>query len=207
VKQEQRKHIKILIAAATVSASAIMPSNAQQTQSLPLGNQPDVQAIDTTPLREPTIHVVEQSLPDILRQAARRNGYQITLTPRVRGTLRKMTLPLDIEKMLVKIAPQFDLKWHFQQNQVYVSVSSENTTRMIFLGKTKMKELENALEGAGMKTQNNNLTYVEDSNSVIVNGPASYIASVELLAESLNKNKEIKKDKLKIIRFGNVSKN
>jgi len=207
VKQKRRKHIITVIMTSLLSMPMAMPVWGQETQSLSLGEQTDMQLIATTPVREPAIHVVEQSLPDILRQAARRNGYQITMTPRVRGTVRKMTLPLDIEKMLVKIAPQFDLKWHFQQNQVYVSVGSENTTRMIFLGKTKMEELENALDGAGLKTQTNNLTYVEDSNSVIVNGPASYIASVELLAESLNKNKEIKKDKLKIIRFGNVSKN
>ncbi len=154
----------------------------------------------------PMIHVVEQALPEFLRQAARRNGYQVTMTSRVRGTLKKISLPLDLEELLQKIAPQFDLKWHFQENQLYVSVGSENSTRLIFLGNTKMLDLEKALTGAGLKSKNYNLTYVEDSNSVIVNGPVSYIASVELLAESLSKNKQIQKDKLKIIRFGNVSK-
>lgn len=154
----------------------------------------------------PKIHVVEQALPEFLRQAARRNGYQVTMTSRVRGTLKKISLPLDLDELLQKIAPQFDLKWHFQENQLYISVGSENSTRLIFLGSTKMLDLEKALTGAGLKSKNYNLTYVEDSNSVIVNGPVSYIASVELLAESLSKNKQIQKDKLKIIRFGNVSK-
>lgn len=154
-----------------------------------------------------TIRVIEQSLPEVLRQAARRNGYQVTMTSRVRGTLKKITLPLNIEEMLTQIAPQFDLKWHFQEKQLYISVGSENTNRMIFLGKTDMQDLEKALDGAGLRSKNYNLTYVEDSNSVIVNGPVSYIASVELLAESLSKNKAIKRDKLKIIRYGNVSKN
>jgi len=69
-----------------------------------------------------------------------------------------------------------------------------------------MEDLEQAIKGAGLKTQAYDLTYVEDSNSVIVNAPVSYIASVELIAEALGKNKTIKRDKLKIIRFGNVSK-
>lgn len=165
------------------------------------------QSITAPQTKQPKIYVVEQSLPDFLRQAARRNGFEITMTPRVRGTLKKMTLPLNIEEMLEKIAPQFDLKWHFQQKQIYVSLGSESTTRLIFLGETDMKDLEQAIKGAGLDTQAYDLTYVEDSNSVIVNAPVSYIASVELIAEALGKNKSNKRDKLKIIRFGNVSKN
>ena len=165
------------------------------------------QSITASETKKPKIYVVEQSLPDFLRQAARRNGYEITMTPRVRGTLKKMTLPLDIEEMLEKIAPQFDLKWHFQQKQLYVSLGSESSTRLIFLGETNMEDLEQAIQGAGLSKQAYDLTYVEDSNSVIVNAPVSYIASVELIAEALGKNKSNKRDKLKIIRFGNVSKN
>lgn len=165
------------------------------------------QSITAPQTKKPKIYVVEQSLPDFLRQAARRNGYEITMTPRVRGTLKKMTLPLNIEEMLEKIAPQFDLKWHFQQKQIYVSLGSENTTRLIFLGETDMEDLEQAIKGAGLNAEAYDLTYVEDSNSVIVNAPVSYIASVELIAEALGKNKINKRDKLKIIRFGNVSKN
>lgn len=178
----------------------------QDTHDLPvtLAQSQTVEAEEAP--RVPMVHVVEQALPEFLRQAARRNGYQVTMTPRVRGTLKKISLPLDLDELLEKIAPQFDLKWHFQENQLYVSVGSENTTRLVFLGNTKMLELEKALTGAGLKSENYNLTYVEDSNSVIINGPVSYIASVELLTESLSKNKQIQKDKLKIIRYGNVSK-
>ena len=165
------------------------------------------QSITAPQTKQPKIYVVEQSLPDFLSQAARRNGFEITMTPRVRGTLKKMTLPLNIEEMLEKIAPQFDLKWHFQQKQIYVSLGSENTTRLIFLGETDMEDLEQAIKGAGLNAEAYDLTYVEDSNSVIVNAPVSYIASVELIAEALGKNKSNKRDKLKIIRFGNVSKN
>lgn len=165
------------------------------------------QSITASPTKKPKIYVVEQSLPDFLRQAARRNGFEITMTPRVRGTLKKMTLPINIEEMLEKIAPQFDLKWHFQQKQLYVSIGSESSTRLIFLGETSMEDLEQAIKGAGLNKQAYDLTYVEDSNSVIVNAPVSYIASVELIAEALGKNKSNKRDKLKIIRYGNISKN
>lgn len=201
------KTLNGILATTILSGGMLVHAEAQTTNSTNQNPQINLQSSLAKPATTPTIHIIEQSLPDVLRQAARKNGYQITMTSRVRGTLRKITLPLNMEEMLTKIAPQFDLKWHFQQNQVYVSVGSENSTRMIFLGETKMKDLETALGGAGLKTQSYNLTHVEDTNSVIVNGPVSYIASVELLAESLSKNKAIQRDKLKIIRFGNVSKN
>lgn len=193
-----------------VITSAICISSSANADQLNSNNSNGVSFNHTQSIAsvsKPKIFIVEQSLPDFLRQAARRNGYQITMTPRVRGTLKKMSLPLNIEKMLEKIAPQFDLKWHFQQKQLYISTGSENSTRMIFLGDTEMDDLEQALKGAGLNSKAYDLTFVEESNSVIVNGPVSFIASVELITEALGKNKTIQKDKLKIIRFGTVSKN
>lgn len=177
--------------------------NAEQ-QSIVATTAPNLSGQENT--SAPVVYIVEQSLPDFLRQAARRNGYQIKLSPRVRGTLKRMSLPLDIKKILEQIAPQFDLKWHFQQQQVYVSVGSESTTRLIYLGNMSMQDLEKSLDGAGLSSSAYDLSFVEESNSVIVNGPVSYIASVELIAESFNKNKKERKDRIKMIRFGNVSK-
>lgn len=199
-----KKHYTKFLAVASIVLAASNAGMTANANGLPFEQTQSITAPQT---KQPKIYVVEQSLPDFLRQAARRNGYEITMTPRVRGTLKKMTLPLNIEEMLEKIAPQFDLKWHFQQKKIYVSIGSETTTRLIFLGETEMEDLEQAIKGAGLKTQAYDLTYVEDSNSVIVNAPVSYIASVELIAEALGKNNTIKRDKLKIIRFGNVSKN
>ena len=166
-----------------------------------------VNPITNASAKKPKVYVVEQSLPDFLRQAARRNGYEITMTSRVRGTLKKLSLPLDMKAILKKLALQFDLKWHFQQKQIYISVGSENATRMIFLGDTDMEDLKSAISGAGLKSEAYELNFVEDSNSVIVNGPVSYISSIELIAEALIKNSKIKKEKLKVIRFGTISKN
>ncbi len=198
--------IALSTAVTLYSATSAHASDLTSVQSQNLASQ-TTNTLAYAPAKKPKIYIVEQSLPDFLRHAARRNGYEITMTSRVRGTLKNMSLPLNIEEMLKKIAPQFDLKWHFQQKQLYVSVGSENSTRMIFLGETDMEDLKKAISGSGLKSQAHDLNFVEDSNSVIVNGSVSYIASVELIAEALNKNKKIKKDKLKIIRFGTVSKN
>jgi len=153
-----------------------------------------------------SVFVVEQSLPDFLRQAARRSGYQITISQKVRGTLRKLSLPLDINEIMPQIADQFDLEWHAQKEQIYVSTGSETTTKLVYLGKLDPKTLDSALEAAGIVPGNARMTFVEESNSVIVNGPAQYIASIELLTESFNKNEEERLGRIKVIRFGNVGK-
>jgi len=100
------KHYTKFLAVASIVLAA---SNAGMTANANGLSFEQTQSITAPQTKQPKIYVVEQSLPDFLRQAARRNGYEITMTPRVRGTLKKMTLPLNIEEMLEKIAPQFDL--------------------------------------------------------------------------------------------------
>lgn len=156
------------------------------------------------PSAVPTVHVISQPLAAFIRQAARRNGYQVTLSKRVRGVLKKRTLPMDVRKILPEIAEQFDLKWHFQQKQLFVSIGAENTTRLIYLGQMKMDQLKDAMQQAKIESDAYDLSYVEESNSVLVNGSVSYIASLELIAESYNKNAANRKSNVKVIRYGNV---
>lgn len=167
-------------------------------------NRMSFSAVDNAPAAVPTVYVISQPLPAFLRQAARRNGYQITLSKRVRGVLKKRTLPMDIRKILPEIGEQFDLKWHFQQKQLFVSIGAENTTRLIYLGQMKMDQLREAMQQADIESDAYDLSYVSESNSVLVNGSVSYIASLELIAESYNKNLANRKSNVKVIRYGTV---
>ncbi|MEO0327117.1 MAG: hypothetical protein AAF217_00825 [Pseudomonadota bacterium] len=195
-------HLKILSVLTTIAVLYPLQTHASQ----PVG---ETQAASVSTHQFETgsghsVHVIDQDLPEFLREAARRNGYEITITKRVRGKLKQKTLPLDLGQIMPRIAPQFDLKWHFQQKQLFVSVGSENTSRLIYLGAMDMETLDVAMLNAGMNSKAFDLSYVEDSNSLIVNGPVSYIAGIELLAESYNKNHENRKSKVKVIRFGHV---
>lgn len=77
------------------------------------------------PAPGPKVYVVEQGLPEFLRQVARQNGYEITLSNRVRGTLRRVEMPLDIKEILRRLAGEFDLRWRFHDKRIFVSVGSE----------------------------------------------------------------------------------
>ncbi|MEO1141523.1 MAG: hypothetical protein AAFW66_04155 [Pseudomonadota bacterium] len=206
------------LATTTAQSTEIVPTP-RPTQSAALdskettirtfrANDPDIK--DETPVirdeaqSAPVVYIIEQQLPEVLRQAARRNGYEIKLTKRVRGVLKKTQLPIEINAMMEKIAPQFDLKWHYQNKQLFVSLGSESASRLIYLGKMDMEQLESAMKDAGIKGDKYELSYVEESNSVLVNGPVSYIANIELLAESYNKNIDSGNKRIKVIRYGNV---
>lgn len=196
----------MLIASSVANASGFSLS-AATTQALltpEASTRMTFSAVKNEPDAVPTVYVVSQPLPAFLRQAARRNGYQITLSKRVRGVLKKRTLPMDIRKILPEIAEQFDLKWHFQQKQLFVSIGAENTTRLIYLGQMKMDQLREAMRQADIESDAYDLSYVAESNSVLVNGSVSYIASLELIAESYNKNLANQKSNVKVIRYGNV---
>ena len=206
------------LATTTAQSTEIVPTP-RPTQSAALDSKettirtfrakdPDIK--DETPVirdeaqSAPVVYIIEQHLPEVLRQAARRNGYEIKLTKRVRGVLKKTQLPIEINAMMEKIAPQFDLKWHYQNKQLFVSLGSESASRLIYLGKMDMEQLESAMKDAGIKGDKYELSYVEESNSVLVNGPVSYIANIELLAESYNKNIDSGNKRIKVIRYGNV---
>lgn len=152
----------------------------------------------------PQVHVLEQPLQMFLRQAARRSGYQISISKRVRGTLKKAVLPSDIRKIMPQIAEQYDLKWHFQKKQLFVSLGSEVANRIIYLGAMKFEDLEKAAEQAGIESESYDMSFVEESNSVIVNGSVAYISNIELIIDSFKKNLGEKKIDVKVIRYGVV---
>lgn len=152
----------------------------------------------------PQVHVLEQPLQMFLRQAARRSGYQISISKRVRGTLKKAVLPSDIRQIMPQIAEQYDLKWHFQKKQMFVSLGSEVANRIIYLGAMKFEDLEKAAEQAGIESESYDMSFVEESNSVIVNGSVAYISNIELIIDSFKKNLSEKKIDVKVIRYGVV---
>ena len=195
----------ITVLGGVTSASAIEKETALLTESASQKIHVSVAPTPRPTSSEPVVHVLEQSLPSFLRQAAHRGGYEITLSKRVRGVIQRKVLPTDIRKILPELAEQFGLKWHFQQKQLFVSVGSENTTRLIFLGKMSYEQLKEAMSQAGLRDDVYDMSFVEESNSITVNGSTSYITSIELITESFNKNRQNQESGVTLIKFGKKS--
>lgn len=204
---EKSNTFRQVLKLATVAAlAAIAPASAfgQQTQQVVAKVQTSEEIQPSNSVNEISVHVVDQDIGEFIREAARREGYEVTVSRKVRGRIQRMTLPLDVEQIMEQLSPQFNLKWHYQQKHIFISTGQENTTRLVYLGVMDMNELTTAMNTAGIKSNMFEMSYVEDSNSVLVNGSASYIAGIELLADAYNKNSTNRKSNVRIIRFGRV---
>ena len=159
------------------------------------GVEPKVVSIaPATFSREPSIGtqdrsviVLEQDLKEFLMLAGKRHGTHIAVSPGVRGTLRNMSLPGDLDAMLRTLAAEFGFEWFREGDSIQVSAATDSVSRIIFLGRMEMDELKKSIAEAGMSPEGYELSYVESSNSVLVKGPVSLVARVELMTEAYNK--------------------
>lgn len=131
-----------------------------------------------------TVHVVDQPLKEFLTSAGRRLGVRIAVAAGVRGTIRNERLPAQIEPMLDELAARFDFIWFRDGDAIQVTLGSEAVSRVIFIGRRTFEDFRQAIADAGVAAGSFALSYVESSNSVVVKGPASLVARIELLAEA-----------------------
>jgi type II secretory pathway component GspD/PulD (secretin) len=136
---------------------------------------------------ESSVFVVEQDLRAFLAIAGKRNGTHISVSSGVRGTIRNMTLPGNLDEMLRSLAAEFGFEWFREGDSIQVSSATDSVSRVIFLGRMGMEELKTSIAEAGLSQEGYELNYVESSNSVLVKGPVSLIARIELMTEAFNK--------------------
>ncbi len=74
-------------------------------------------------------------------------------------------------------------------------------SRVLFLGRMRMEDLETSIKEAGLAGEGYELDFVESSNSVVVKGPVALIAKIELITEAFNK----KNSGVRIIKRGKES--
>jgi type II secretory pathway component GspD/PulD (secretin) len=144
------------------------------------------------------VFVLEQELRDFLLLAGKRNNARISVSPSVRGTIRNLALPSDIDAMLDMLAREFDFEWFRESGTIQVSSAKDSVSRVIFLGRMRMEDLETSITEAGLTGEGYDLSFVESSNSVVVKGPVALIAKIELIAEAFNK----KNSGVRIIKRG-----
>ena len=63
---------------------------------------------------------------------------------------------------------------------------------------------DRGMKQAGFDSETYSLSFVEESNSVLVSGSVAYISNIELLVEAYKKDKSESKVNVKVIRYGNV---
>ena len=131
------------------------------------------------------IVVVRQDARALIDQVAQFYGFQTVFTRQVRGEVENTTLPTDFDAFLDRLSADRDLVFYFRNRELNVSTREENVSRVIGLGQSNPTELRAAIEAAGVDADRFPLRFIEASNSVLVDGPPSFVALVEVIAESL----------------------
>lgn len=129
--------------------------------------------------------VVRQDLSDLITQVARFYGFDAVLTRQVRGDVENETLPSDLNAFIARLTADRELVFYFRNRDLNVSAREENVSRVIGLGPSDPDELRAAIEAAGVDADRFPLRFIEASNSALVEGPPSFVALVEVIAESL----------------------
>ena len=129
--------------------------------------------------------VVRQDVRELIDQVAQFYGFETVLSRQVRGDVENTTLPSDFNAFIERLSSDRDLVFYFRNRELNASTRDENVSRVIGLGQSNLTELRSAIEAAGIDADRFPLRFIEASNSVLVDGPPSFVALVEVIAESL----------------------
>ena len=149
--------------------------------------------------------VINQKLSSLLRSAGRRNNVQMKIARGVRGSVRNETIPSKLPELLDSLSRSQGLAWYQLHGTIYISRHSDNTSRMISLGNTGVGDFREGLAAAGLDVTRFELKHLSQANSVMVSGPITYLANVELIAEAMNKNKHKKSNSVVFIKGGRIT--
>jgi hypothetical protein len=158
---------------------------AKQSFRLNLNSQQNLEKEQVAlPVQAALIYVLEQPLPRFLSQLAKRNNLEISISDEVKGRLKKLSLPMQLELALPQLAKAYGLQWHIHENHLFVSNSLENTNRIINLGQLDFAQLKQAINTAGLNPGANKIQYNQDQNAVTLIGSKTFIMRVQELVES-----------------------
>lgn len=132
--------------------------------------------------------IVKQKFRDLIQFAATRSNMNVDISRGVRGIAQNVVLPSKLIDLLEELSYTNDIVWYRKNRSIYVSSAKESKSRLIFLGETSLKRFKNSIKEAGIVAPNFEFEYLADAQSVSVVGPISYLASLELIAQALNKS-------------------
>ena len=150
-----------------------------------LSSQPNIDKGEVSmPVQVSIIYIIEQPLPDFISQLAARNNFQLSLSDKVSGTLKKISLPMEPELILPELSKTFGLQWHMKNKHLFVSTSLENENRLVELKDMSLATLKKAMHKAGLNPGANKMKYLEEKNAITLIGSRSYIVQIEAIVKA-----------------------
>lgn len=140
-----------------------------------------------TPPDKAVVHVIEQQLDKFLELAASYNGYELRFSGTVGGTIRNATLPMNLEKLLKRLASHYDLAWRIDEKRLFVSAASLSEARTLDLEGLDLKRIRQAIEQGPIHANRFEVQVLNNGQSLRLVAPPSYLDAISAMAERLRR--------------------
>ncbi|MCC2113605.1 MAG: hypothetical protein KDJ16_16340 [Hyphomicrobiales bacterium] len=147
--------------------------------------------------------IVDQDIASLIKDFAKKVGIRADISRGVRGRVRDLRLPTEPSAFLDELARRYQIDWYFEGNALHVSAISEAASRMIGLGNVDFDSVRTEVIAAGLDPDRFAMKNMEAAKAVMVSGPPSYIARVELIVESLVNGRPSGRT-VRVMKFGYV---
>lgn len=168
-----------------------------------LSTAPEFRGSLGTEARDGEVLIVDQDVASLIKDFAKKVGIRADISRGVRGRARDLRLPTEPSAFLDELSRRYQIDWYFEGNVLHVSASSEAASRMIGLGNVDFESVRTEVTAAGLDPDRFGMKNMDAAKAVMVSGPPSYIARVELIVESLVNGRPSGKT-VRVMKFGYV---
>ncbi len=152
-----------------------------------------------------TIIVVNQKIKQLLEDFSRQNGLTLNISDKLNIVVKNHRLPAEKKQFLDELSKRYSLDWYQRGNELFVSAKKERVSRIIATKNIELSALQNDLGQLAQNIEDFPFEQAENSRLVLVSGPPSYLALVELVLEAIEKSPNTNTDVVNLIGYGSKS--
>ncbi len=148
-----------------------------------------------------SVVIINQKLDSLLSDFAHREGLALKISKRMKTRVKSKTLPGEQTQFLNTLAKYYPIDWYKMGNQLFVSKKKERVTRMVSIGSLSPERIKKDIENVITNTASFSFSSIKASKSILLSGPPTYVALVELIVKNALKNSQ-KKGSIRFFKGG-----
>ena len=123
--------------------------------------------------------IVDQALPDVLREFGSAAEIPMTVDQRVEGRVTDLSARLSARGFLDRLAADHGLAWYFDGTSIHVTPAAANGSVVIDFGAVPAETLEASLAAMGIADPRYGIRRTGEGGVGVVTGPPRYVDLVE----------------------------
>ena len=137
-----------------------------------------------------SVVIINQKLNSLLADFAQRQGLALKISKKIRTRVKSKVLPSEPVKFLNALAKFYPIDWYQMGNELFISQKKERVTRLINIGSISPKQIKSDIEASVMNAKSFSFSSIKGSKSILLSGPPTYVAFVELVIKGNLQNSQ-----------------